>query len=368
MKLIHTADLHLDSKMKTHLSKDKIKQRKSELLETFRRMVSYAENNGINNILIAGDMFDSAYVSKTTQNIVNNEILTHIDINFYYLRGNHDVDSFISSYEKLPDNLFLFEDEWKEYKLSDVVSLYAAEFNTHNSKKLYASLLTNPEKINIVMLHGQDREYAGKDNEEIIALSEFKNKGIDYLALGHIHSYKCERLDTRGVYCYPGCLEGRGFDECGEHGFVVIDIDEELKNVSSKFVPFARRLLYRFEVDISGVSSTPEAESFINDCLIKKREEIVNLNESMIEICLIGKVGLEAEIDADILASYYSNDYFYFKVKDETTIAIDYDIYDKDESLKGEFVRLIKENESLSDEEKNMIIKTGIGLLSGERL
>jgi exonuclease SbcD len=55
---------------------------------------------------------------------------------------------------------------------------------------------------------------SSKDKTEVISLKELKNKAIDYLALGHIHSYKMEQLDSRGVYCYPGCLEGRGFDEC----------------------------------------------------------------------------------------------------------------------------------------------------------
>ena len=52
-----------------------------------------------------------------------------------------------------------------------------------------------------------------------------KNKNIDYLALGHIHGYKEAPLDGRGKYCYPGCLEGRGFDECGKKGFVLLNIE-----------------------------------------------------------------------------------------------------------------------------------------------
>ena len=42
MKLIHCADLHLDSHMTTHLSKERAKERKAELLATFERMISFA--------------------------------------------------------------------------------------------------------------------------------------------------------------------------------------------------------------------------------------------------------------------------------------------------------------------------------------
>lgn len=58
MKLIHCADLHLDSKMESHLSKEQAKQRKTELLETYMNMVDYAETNGVSAVLIAGDLFD----------------------------------------------------------------------------------------------------------------------------------------------------------------------------------------------------------------------------------------------------------------------------------------------------------------------
>ena len=38
MKIIHCADLHLDSNMTSNLSREQAKQRKAELLATFERM------------------------------------------------------------------------------------------------------------------------------------------------------------------------------------------------------------------------------------------------------------------------------------------------------------------------------------------
>ena len=58
MKIIHCADLHLDSKMETHLSKEKARERKNEILITFQNMVEYAAKNKVKIIIIAGDMFD----------------------------------------------------------------------------------------------------------------------------------------------------------------------------------------------------------------------------------------------------------------------------------------------------------------------
>ena len=51
MKLIHCADLHLDSDMTSNLTKEKAKERRTELLVTFQRMITYAKENDVHHIL-----------------------------------------------------------------------------------------------------------------------------------------------------------------------------------------------------------------------------------------------------------------------------------------------------------------------------
>ena len=233
MKIIHCADIHLDSKMSANLTKEKARERKTELLTTFQNMVAYGAEQGVSAIIIAGDLFDTKNVSATARNVVKDLIQGHPQIAFYYLQGNHDEGSFTSSLSELPENLHLFGNNWTSYELSGTentsgkgVAVTGVELTPENSGSIYNTLSLDVDQCNIVVLHGQESEYSARDKAEIIHLTALKNKGIDYLALGHIHSYKKERLDARGVYCYPGCLEGRGFDECGEHGFVMLDIDE----------------------------------------------------------------------------------------------------------------------------------------------
>ena len=73
MKIIHCADLHLDSKMTANLSKDQARERKREILRTFTRMVEYASKNDVRVILIAGDLFDTRSVSAMARNTVRIE-------------------------------------------------------------------------------------------------------------------------------------------------------------------------------------------------------------------------------------------------------------------------------------------------------
>ncbi|MBO4375264.1 MAG: metallophosphoesterase [Lachnospiraceae bacterium] len=359
MKMIHCADLHLDSKLNANLSKEKARERRAELLDTFSRMVKYAADNEIKAVLIAGDLFDRKTVSATARNTVYGIIRANPDICFYYLKGNHDDNAFFEA----PENLRLFGGEWTSYRMEDEgIVISGAELDEDNSGEIYAKLVLSPKDINIVMLHGQLSDYAGRDRAEVINLGALKNKSIDYLALGHIHERRTGELMPRGEYCYPGCLEGRGFDECGEHGFELLDIDVKERTVSHKFIPFAKRRLHLLNVDVSGVMTSVEITQAVEDALDGRDIPA----EDMVKIVLCGKVDVECEKDPEQVRVKFERDFYFVKVSDETSIAVDYDSFLKDASLKGEFVRLLKSDTSLDEDRRSAIIRCGIQALSGE--
>ncbi|WP_243119445.1 metallophosphoesterase family protein [Roseburia sp. 1XD42-69] len=325
-----------DSKMDTNLDKERAKERKGEILHTFERMIMYAVQNDISSILIAGDMFDVKNISATARNVVLYNIVGHPEITFYYLRGNHDNDNFLSG----------------------------MELSRENAESAYTSLVLDSKKFNIVMLHGQESKSDVKDRAEIINLKALRNKGIDYLALGHIHIHKMEKLDARGTYCYAGCLEGRGFDECGEHGFVVLDIDEDTGTYTCEFVPFAPRKLYTVNVDVTDCGTTAEMIS-------KAALDIQNVgcdDEALVKIVLKGLLDVECEKDIVYFQSRFRQRFYYVKVYDETRLKIDIGDYMLDESLKGEYVRQVMEDQSIPEEDKKIIIRYGLQAIAGEEV
>ena len=355
MRLIHCADLHLDSKMTANFDKEQAKERKAEILHTFERMVSYAAEHGVKTILIAGDMFDTRSISKATRNTVLHTIEANSDITFYYLRGNHDTDNFLSGLLEIPTNLKLFGDTWTTY-FEGNIAISGLELTEENQSTAPLSMILDTTKFNIVLLHGQE----GDDFD----LKLFRNKGIDYLALGHVHAYKKEPLDARGTYCYPGCLEGRGFDECGEHGFVVIEIDEATREFSHEFVPFATRKLYEISVDITGCESTYQIAEQIERTLKQTNSSPVDL----VKLVLTGALDVESEKDITHLLAKFRPQYYFMKIYDETTLKMNIEDYMLDQSLKGEYVRLVMGDDSLSDEEKKVIIRYGLCAISGEEV
>lgn len=356
MKIIHCSDLHLDSKMETNLDKEKARQRKNEILIAFQNMVNFANENDVKVIIIAGDLFDKNKISVKAKNIVKDTITANKNIDFIYLKGNHDEGSFIT--DEIPENLKLFnKNNWTSYRYENIV-ITGIEFGEKNEYEIYKSLILNQNDFNIVTLHGQEANYSDKkDKAEIINIKELKNKNIDYLALGHIHKYKMEKLDNRGIYCYSGCLEGRGFDECGEKGFVLLDIEKN--KISTNFIKNSIRNLEEINVDISDTMTTTDVERKIN-------ERTKNISrKNLIKINLIGKVSINSEKDINYLLKEYNEEFYFVKIYDKTTLKINYLEYEKDASLKGEFIRMIL-NEKMPEEEKREIIITGIKALSGE--
>lgn len=362
MKLVHCADLHLDSQMTKNLTKEQAKQRKKEMLRTFTRMVDYAEQYGARVILIAGDLFDTRNVSATARNIVRDAIEAHPQIDFLYLRGNHDNDNFLTKLDEIPDNLKLFGEEWRSYRYGKVV-ISGLELAESNLASRYHSLILERDCYNIVTMHGQLTDYKKRDDTESISLNDLKNKCIDYLALGHVHTYQQGRLDARGIYCYPGCMEGRGFDECGDKGFVFIEVDEDTLEAETRFLPAAQRTLYTLPVDVTGVQTTQSAARRIEKALAK----VSYSRKSLVKFELVGDVPLECEINCEFLQDMFADYFYYEKVSDKTKVAIDYSDYENDVSLKGEFIRLIMKSD-MSEEKKSEVIRCGILALSGEEI
>lgn len=359
MKIIHCSDLHLDSKMRSNLNSEKAKERRDEILLTFQKMVKYAKENEVKVIIIAGDMFDKTKISVKAKTIVKESIKQAPEIDFLYLKGNHDEADFIGEDEIVPENLKMFTTQkWTTYEYGNI-KIAGIEFGEKSEYDIYNSLILDKNDINIVCMHGQESQYEGKDRAEIINLQALKNKNIDYLALGHIHKYKEQRLDSRGVYCYSGCLEGRGFDECGQKGFVLLDIEN--CKIKRTFVPFARRTLHEIEVDVTDATTT-------NDIINMTKQKINEIpKDDLVKIVLTGKVELESERDINFLLKTYQDEFYFLKIYDETSPIIDYAKYENDASLKGEFIRLVL-NQKITDKEKKEIIITGIKALSGEEI
>lgn len=346
MKIIHAADIHFCSRIDYPFQKE----RKEEIRNSFLRMVEYAEEQKVSAILLSGDIFDSNTPGIKDMEFFISVIKEHSRIQFYYLRGNHDFKNSLSNYEI--GNLNLFSDTWRYYEMNDVV-IAGIEMNSSNYLSMYSSLNLDKQKTNVVLLHGKISE---SDSVESIRLSKLKDKNIDYLALGHIHSYQQSHIDDRGMYCYSGCLEPRGFDETGKKGFVLLEILDG--KINSSFVPFAVREFHKVTLDVS------DCDSYLS-LLNQVKKEVPLDKKDMYQITFTGETAFEIQDVMLRIQEYFRDQACYLEFIDSTLPKIDCRKYENEFSVKGEFVRTVLAEESLSEAEKNEILSCGLKALEG---
>ena len=179
MKILHTSDLHIGSALTSRLSQDKIRERKGELLSTFERMIEEAVYQRVSLFIIAGDLFDTEKITKSTKDRVLTAIARCPGITFLYLSGNHEKDALTAGGTPLPENLKLFGEDWTYFDYGEVCVAGRSEIKAD----MFQSLDLDYRKTNIVVLHGALAE--GKSGGEIIGRREHEGKHVDYLALGH---------------------------------------------------------------------------------------------------------------------------------------------------------------------------------------
>lgn len=395
VRLIHTADLHLDSAFSSRFSKEEAEERKQNLLMAWNRLLSYGIEKKVQAVLIAGDLFDSAVVSRSTMEIFLSSIRRNPDISFFYLRGNHDTENTFRFQENLPKNLFLFSKGGKKYRLNEKLILAGKEYygSTERNKDGFPGQSFwdfKEEDCNLFMLHGEltesDIRYPlepasgiGVRNEEGaeqdrnaenevqdnagISLKALSRYPVHYLALGHIHK-RGEGQFGSIRYAYPGCLQGRGFDEEGEKGFFYLEVNEETKEIQTEFIPIKEGEFRILELELCEEDDSLSALEKIEE---KIKEEACTEKDSL-RILLKGKKSPEGERNLRYLERALSERFSYVEVKEESRLVLRKEDYIHEKSLKGEFLRMVSDSESLSEEEKEKIILLGIGLLQGEEL
>ncbi len=342
--MIHCADVHLGAKI-DGFPKEVSEERKAEVRNTFLRMVEFAKENDVSLILLAGDIFDREKPYKKDADFFYGVVESNPQIDFLYLRGNHDETG---ERRELP-NLKTFGTEWRYYRYGNL-TVAGIEIEKSNARSYYSTLALNEKDVNIVTLHGQ----IGDE----INLVKLREKNIDYLALGHIHAHSEGKLDDRGRYAYSGCLEGRGFDETGVKGFVLIEAEEKL---SFAFYPFSKRAIERYQIDVSSLS---EGWAMAK----RAKAQIPFQKENIYRVELVGEVDAEVEEFAADVRRYLEGECAFLSVKDCTKKKIDYAAYEYDISLRGEFVRAVRDSEDYTDEEKAQIVAYGLKALEGREV
>lgn len=350
MKFIHIADTHFDS-IFTNLSDKKgqgdivrLEQRK-----VFKRVIEYIKENEIPFLFISGDLYEQKYIRKSTIEYINNLFKEIPDTKIFIAPGNHDPyikNSYYNQFE-WNENVKIFSDKLEKVDLGEV-DIYGYGFGDFYCDDCGISDLEieNKNKINILVIHADlDGSQNSEQNYNSISKNILKEKGFDYCALGHIHKSNYEEENQNIVY--PGSTVSLGFDELGEHGMVLGDIEKN--DIKVQFIPLKQIGFEEIEVDCTELSSLEDLVEKINELKLEKSK--------FYKIILTGKRNFEINI-YDLFK--LNLDDKIIKIKNKTKLNYDLDKIKDENTLKGLFVKEVMKrlNEARDQEEIEKLEKS----------
>ena len=372
MRFLHTADLHLDSAFCACGAKDAQSQRE-EGRQLLCRVFECAQSEGCEMIVIAGDLFDSKFVSPESAELFCS-LVEQCSMPVVLAPGNHDPyfeNSFYSkAAERLGEKLLLFTTP--ELQVLDIdrlgVRIYGYAFT---SGVLPVSPLADADAPQdngyLKIFCGHAELDSPLSRYAPIMLSELERFGFAYSALGHVHNCR-EHEDVEGRVRYSGFAEGRAFDELGEGGVWIVDVDEEKCICERKIL--SRKAFYVLDAELSAEDDHGEIESKIRGCVQRSGCG----GNSYVRLVLSGmaddaELGLVLRTSEEIKKSL---GLAYLELIDETMPLLDRDYLERDATLRGELYRTLRPKLMSEDPSERALalraLKIGLAAIDGKNI
>ena len=248
VRILHAADLHLDSPFSS-LDPQQSAQRRAELRDIPARLAQVAREEGVDLVLLPGDLFDGERVYPQSVQALA-QALGSVPAPVFLAPGNHDPYTPGSPYATYPwpDNVHIFTSQaWEGVPLEGlgcVVHGCAFTSSHREDSPLTGLNLPRDGQIHLLCVHG---ELAPQGRYAPMLPGQLGASGANYVALGHVHAPSGLQREGGTWWAYPGCPEGRGFDETGDRGCLVVEVTE--KSVTARPRSLCHRRYLIQEVD-----------------------------------------------------------------------------------------------------------------------
>ncbi|MBK5243187.1 DNA repair exonuclease [Clostridium sp.] len=369
VKILHCGDIHLGAELTT-LGRKAV-TRRAEIKRTFMKILKLCQTEQVQILLIAGDFFDNVHVEDNVLGEIKNGFEGLKDTIVAIAPGNHDPLTEDSPYLKKdfwPENVIIFKSALESVEIENLgVRLWGAAFTgTYVTTSMLQNFtVTRDELINICVIHGELVAPNQKSNYNPITEIQLSKSRMDYVALGHIHK-QTEVLKTGDTYyAYSGCPEGRGFDELDEKGVYLGIVAKGLCKLGYRRM--CQRMNIELHVDISEAINSKMAVDIILDKMKSKYGE--NYSENLYKVILKGMISDNVSINIEDIKNTLDEVYF-IKIKDHTTIKIDFDSVSTETTLRNIFMRKMMEriNDAAPSkkEDLNIALRLGVKAFFGE--
>lgn len=291
MKFIHIADVHLG--MRPDSGYPWSDKRASEIFETFTKIIDICNEDNIELLIIAGDLFHRQPSEKELKE-VNYVFSKLVNTQVVIMAGNHDYAPTGSLFQKFVwnDNVHVFSSgKTENILLEDLdTEIYGFSYNDRNIlEPRYDDLQPfDTSRINLLVAHG------GEADNIPIDFNKLQNSMFDYIALGHIH--KPNIISDKMAYC--GSLEPLDRTETGEHGYILGEVEKGKCII--QHIPFSTREYVHIREKVDS--------DVTNGCLMDmiKSHIYENGKDNIFVITIDGYRAVDMQFDCEILKDSYN--------------------------------------------------------------
>lgn len=367
LKILHTGDIHLDSPF-SGLDARRSEIRRAELRHTFSSLMTYVRDNSIDLLLIAGDFFDTGFVTKETVSIVLREFSRVPDCKIVISPGNHDPYTPDSVYAKVkfPENVYIFKSsEETSFSFPELgCEVYGYAFTGETMRKSPLRPAEKSELFKILCAHAHLNSPLSPYCP--ISTAELEVCGFNYAALGHVHNAPDAGVAGGCVYAYCGCLEGRGYDETGPKGAIYAEVSDDGKIKLQRLIFSSRKYEVR-RLNVTGVASCAEITEKIKALI---RDENMD-DTTLLRVILEGAVPPTLVISPEVI-SRSIGEVFALDIKDVTSPVYGGEYLESDPTIRGEFYRRLLPMLTSADERERAVaslaLRIGLAAMAGENI
>jgi exonuclease SbcD len=300
---VHAADLHLDSPFRGLAGKSPVSAREATF-RAFARVVDLCLAERVLFLALAGDLFDAKDRSVRARLFLRSQLerLDQAGVRTFIVHGNHDPLSGDNGLLKLPSSVKVFGPAWEEViievageRVCRVQGIsYPHEAVQENLSRAFHR--QGPE-LTVGLLHTNLAGESMHANYAPCSLEDLDAAGLDYWALGHVHTRALHALPGGGVAAYPGNTQGRHVAELGERGCWVVRVAEG--KLEPRFVATDVLRWHRVAVDLSAAQTLDEVGPLVDAAC---SELGAGVDAHVVRLTLTGKGVLHAELARDGLS------------------------------------------------------------------
>lgn len=360
MKLLHFADLHLDTPF-SWASGDLARARRQALRETLLRICSVADEQRVDALTCGGDLYEQERFTPDTAEFLRATFADLHPLPVFIAPGNHDWFGPASLYRQVrwSPNVHLFEAaELEPVTLAEGLTLWGAGHRAPaNTPGFLDGFRVDRGGVHLALFHGSAQgdlffQDSGKVPHAPFRAEQIAQAGLHHALLGHFHSPTDAPHHT-----YPGNPDPLSFGESGERAAVLFTVAEG-GTVNRQRFHVATSTVHDVAVDLTGIAHSGQATQRVQDAVAPL--------SGMVRVTLSGEVGPDVDLRLkDIAAACPASLDALVPRLGTVTVAYDFDRLAEEQTVRGQFVRDVLAADSLDDDQRRRVLITGLRALDG---